>query len=395
MTTCVTGLTTVRVDVSASQPPADYETEGVVRGSARARVPERGEQHRRFELRFDGPDHGNPFLDVDLVTDSRRRGTVVAVGGFYDGNGQYVVRLLPERTGEWFFRTRSNARSLDGISGTFVIEPGSAHGRVRVAEQFHFRHVDGSRYTPVGTTAYAWIHQPEPLRRATIDTLRESPFNKLRFCVFPKSYLYNSEEPEQYPFPRTENGAWDTTRFDVSFFQALDAHVDELADAGIQADLILFHPYDRWGFSNLGASADDRYVRYVVRRLAGHSNIWWSLANEFDLISSKTIDNWERLAAVVQREDHAHHLVSIHNGAELYDNSRPWITHASVQRLDLYRRSRIRTPGAHSGANRSCSTSSATKATSTRPGATSPRRNSCGAAGRSPCEADMVNTENL
>ncbi len=36
-------------------------------------------------------------------------------------------------------------------------------------------------------------------------------------------------------------------------------------DLGIEADLILFHAYDRWGFSDMGRAADDRYVRYRRR----------------------------------------------------------------------------------------------------------------------------------
>jgi hypothetical protein len=43
-----------------------------------------------------------------------------------------------------------------------------------------------SRPLPRKTTCYAWIHQPEELQRQTLETLAASPFNKIRFCVFPK-----------------------------------------------------------------------------------------------------------------------------------------------------------------------------------------------------------------
>jgi hypothetical protein len=100
---------------------------------------------------------------------------------------------------------------------------------------------------------------------------------------------------------------------------------------GIEADLILFHPYDRWGFSNMGADNDDRYVRYVVARLAAYRNVWWSMANEFDLVKSKQMSDWDRLFQIVQSEDPYGHLRSIHNCVVFYDNSKPWITHASIQ----------------------------------------------------------------
>jgi hypothetical protein len=34
-------------------------------------------------------------------------------------------------------------------------------------------------------------HQSEELQRQTLETLRTAPFNKIRMCVFPKSYEYN------------------------------------------------------------------------------------------------------------------------------------------------------------------------------------------------------------
>ena len=58
---------------------------------------------------------------------------------------------------------------------------------------------------------------------------------------------------------------------------------------GIEADMILFHPYDEghWGFDRMPADADDRYLRYVVARLAAYRNVWWSLANEWDFMKEK------------------------------------------------------------------------------------------------------------
>ena len=58
---------------------------------------------------------------------------------------------------------------------------------------------------------------------------------------------------------------------------------------GIQADVILFHPYDagHWGFDNMGAENDDRYLRYMIARLGAYRNVWWSLANEWDYFTPK------------------------------------------------------------------------------------------------------------
>ncbi|WP_270889747.1 apiosidase-like domain-containing protein [Pedococcus sp. 5OH_020] len=151
-------------------------------------------------------------------------------------------------------------------------------------------------------------------------------------CVFPKDFLYNSAEPERYPFLRCHDGTWDTERFDVDYFGNLDRRVAELDGPGIQADIILFHPYDdRWGFSRLGPAVDERYLRYVVRRLSAYPNVWWSFANEYELLTTKRPEDWERIAATVRAEDHVNHLLSIHNWSEPFDYTAAWATHCSIQ----------------------------------------------------------------
>ncbi|MFY9713411.1 MAG: DUF5605 domain-containing protein [Microbacterium sp.] len=307
-------------------------------GSATMTVPESVSLWAPLEIRIDGPSHGNPFIDVELDAVFTRGGADVRVGGFYDGDGIYVIRALADAEGAWTFETRSTAPSLDGLTGTVVVgSPAeNAHGPVRV-DGFHFRHADGIRHRPLGTTAYAWTHQPDELQEQTLATLAESPFTKLRMCVFPKSYLYNTNEPTDFPFPGSLADGFDLERFDPAHFRRLEKSIVTLADLGVEADLILFHPYDRWGFADLGPAVDERYLRYLVRRLSGFANVWWSMANEYDLVSAKDTAEWERLAAIVGEEDSFGHLNSIHNCIPFYDYSAPWITHVSIQRVDVYR----------------------------------------------------------
>jgi hypothetical protein len=111
--------------------------------------------------------------------------------------------------------------------------------------------------------------------------------------------------------------------------------VGQLRDLGIEADLILFHPYDRWGFASMDAATDDRYLRYVVARLAAYRNVWWSMANEFDLMKAKSMRDWDRFFRIVQASDPYQHLRGVHNCRVFYDHSKPWVTHQSIQRADL------------------------------------------------------------
>ncbi|WP_244250495.1 DUF5605 domain-containing protein [Rathayibacter festucae] len=332
------GVAAPRPERVAVLPRSDYEGEDVAVASAVVRPVASGTLWAPAEVVVDGPSHGNPFVDVEFSAEFSLGDETVRAGGFYDGDGVYRVRFLPPAAGVWSVTTASTARSLDGLTASVTVEaalPG-AHGPVRVADTFHFAHEDGTRHLPLGTTAYAWTHQTEALQEATLATLADAPFTKVRHCVFPKAYLYNTNEPELYPFERDGDG-WDFDRPVPAFFRRLEERVADLDALGIQADVILFHAYDRWGFSDMGRAADDLVTRYVVRRLAASPNVWWSLANEYDLLWSKTVDDWERLAALVVAEDPVGHLLSIHNCFGFYDYSRPWITHASVQRIDVYR----------------------------------------------------------
>ncbi|NQX12150.1 DUF5060 domain-containing protein [Microbacteriaceae bacterium VKM Ac-2855] len=320
---------------SAIAPNDGYDSEDAVR--ARVRAPLTAEVYATMEVVLEGPSHGNPFVDVELWAEfTSESGTVIRAGGFYDGDGIYRVRFLPEAAGPWSFRTGSTAHALDGLEGVVEVEEGRGRGVVRVDGATGFAAADGTAFTPYGTTIYAWTHQSAELQEQTLATLEAAAFTKVRMCVFPKSYPYSVDDPELVPFEATEGG-FDTTRFVPAFFRHLEQRIRDLDALGIEADVILFHPYDRWGFADLGQAVDERYLRYVVRRLASLPNVWWSLANEYDLISSKDVPEWHRLAGIVRSEDHADHLLSIHNGLYPFDYTAEWATHASLQRCDSIR----------------------------------------------------------
>ena len=296
--------------------------------------PDRVEQWDVFELALEGPSQGNPFLGVRFSARFFQEDTVVEALGFYDGEGIYRVRFMPERQGLWRYVTRSSHPELDGYRGEFLVTPPSPpnHGPVRVHRTFHFAYADGTPFRLIGTTCYAWIHQEEALQEQTLRTLASSPFNKVRMCVFPKRYAWNTNEPPLYPFEGTPPRDWDFSRFNPRFFQHLERRVAQLRDLGIEADIILFHPYDggHWGFDRMTRVDDDRYVRYVVSRLAAFRNVWWSLANEYDLMEKEEAD-WDRLFQIVAATDPYGHLRSIHNGQRLYNHTHPWVTHVSLQ----------------------------------------------------------------
>ncbi|RMD79101.1 MAG: DUF5060 domain-containing protein [Lentisphaerae bacterium] len=202
----------------------------------------------------------------------------VKVRGFYDGEKTWKIRFMPDQLGRWYWEAWSANQWLQAGSGEFECVPPveGNHGPVQVWQRYHFRYADGTPYYPIGTTCYAWIHQDRELQEETLNTLAKSPFNKLRMCVFPKWYEYCRVEPELYPFAGEPPRNWNFNEFNPAFFRHLENAIVRLAALGIEADVILFHPYDHWGFANMGEQEDLNYLRYVVRRLAAFRNVWWS-----------------------------------------------------------------------------------------------------------------------
>ena len=304
---------------------------------AQTSVPRNVARWDLFEVALGGPREGNPFTDVRFSAEFRHMHRSVIVDGFYDGGGVYKVRFAPDAVGEWSYVTRSDRSELDRKQGGFVCTPaaGNNHGPVSVRDTWQFTYADGTPYLPFGTTCYAWTHQPDALQEQTLDTLRQAPFNKMRMCIFPKWYEYNRDEPRLYPFPRSARGENDYTRFVPEFFHNLEQRIAQLQSLGIEADLILFHPYDHWGYALMPPEVDDRYLRYVVARLGAFRNVWWSVANEWDLVKGKHPADWDRYFRILQESDPYGRLRSIHHSVVMYDHAKPWVTHVSVQGDDF------------------------------------------------------------
>lgn len=324
-----------------------------------------------LELEFEGKSDGNPFTDYEIHAEFKGEKETKQITGFYDGNGIYKVRFMPSFEGKYqyhiegsFVDAKKQEAGCKKFEGEFeVIAPISQnnHGMVRVLDKRYLEYADETPYYSIGTTCYAWVHQNQELQEQTLRTLSSGSFNKIRFCIFPKFYKYNEHEPEIYPYVRGNKRGFDEERlkkainipfhtskeiaditdfdcyqFQVEMFQRFDRRIAQLRDMGIEADIILLHPYDKWGFANMTTECEKLYLKYVAARYGAYRNVWWSMANEYDL-TTKTVEEWEELAHTVKAADPYDHLISIHNCMDFYDYHKDWITHCSMQRQDFYK----------------------------------------------------------
>ncbi|MCM1136223.1 MAG: DUF4038 domain-containing protein [Clostridium sp.] len=291
------------------------------------------EQYRMCELSFQGKVLQDAWAQIPMQAALECGDIRLTVPGFYAGNGVYKVRFLPEKPGRWNYKISGCIEEEGAVE---IAPAGESHGIMK-AHKCHFEYQDGTYFYPFGTTVYALMHQEDSLVEETMKSLKNGPFNKVRFCVFPKHYDFNHNEPPCYAFEKKEDGGWNVNRPCPEFWDRLDKIILGLDKMKIQADLILFHPYDRWGFSSLPQEDNLIYLDYLLRRLSAMPNVWWSLANEYDLCAAKTLEQWEEIESFVAERDAFHHLLSNHNCFAFWDFSRPAVTHVSVQTKMLTR----------------------------------------------------------
>lgn len=295
-------------------------------------------QYEIFELQFAGPEPKGSEVLVDLQAIFTIDGETTAVSGFYAGHGLYKIRFYPTKVGRYSFKVTGVVQAQGeefcqpaqkGDNGQVTVNHGMVH-----AKGLHFQYADGTWYYPFGTTIYAFIHQDEALVNTTMQTLGKAPFNKVRFCVFPKHYDFNHNEPNYYAFEKTD-GKWNVHKPCFAFWEELENRIRELDRMGIQGDLILFHPYDRWGFAEFSKEDSLVYLDYLLRRLSAFPNLWWSMANEYDLMENYSWNDWEAFAKFIKAHDPYGHLLSNHNCFGYWDFSMPEITHCSIQDINV------------------------------------------------------------
>lgn len=283
-------------------------------------------QFQTIELTFHALEPNSSWTDIPLSGSFVRGENVYHIRGFYAGNNIYKVRFCTPMSGKWHYEIKG----LVNEKGSFnCVSDDQMHGLVQ-AQDTHFIYQDGKKYIPFGTTVYALWYQKDSLITQTLDTLRYAPFNKVRICLFPKYFDYNHEEPSLFPFEKNDDGHWNMHKPNLKFWEHIENIIVKLNQMDIQCDLILFHPYDKWGFAKLSLAEAKTYISYAINRLAAYPNIWWSLANEFDLMDYTTED-WHEIAKTIHEKDCYHHLLSIHNMLAKWDFSDQYTSHVCLQ----------------------------------------------------------------
>lgn len=131
---------------------------------------------------------GNPFLDVECsVMWERPDGSVVTVHAFYDGGDAFKARAYCDAVGLWRWRSSSNHRDLDGISGELEVVNSFLKGKLRrhPDDCHQFAYDNGEWFLHIGDTGYRYLCDGEEYWREYIDQAALAGMTKIRswFCL--------------------------------------------------------------------------------------------------------------------------------------------------------------------------------------------------------------------
>lgn len=290
----------------------------------------------KIELRFTGPDSMatgalNPFaiqLDVVFVGPAGRS---YRVPGFYNGDGRggadgnvWAVRFAADATGEWRYRTVSNAPKLHGHTAKFTVTavPKSAKGFWRWGRLEHpGTAANGIRYLKFRDGPYwlkAGCDDPENFlgkfknyntpakRRAAIDTLAARGINSLYIMT----HNLRGDHRDVWPWlGRTEREAMANggrnARFDIAKLEEWRALFEYMQTKGVVPYLVLEDDSAWKGYDHA------RYYREIIARFGHLPALVFNFGEEHNenYRLPQALDHLATLAKL----DPYHHPRGIHN----------------------------------------------------------------------------------
>lgn len=270
-------------------------------------------QWQRFEVAIYQPvAYDDAYRDVNLdAVYTRPDGSTVAFWGFYDGDGLWRCRFMPDQLGRWHYAAGFSDGS--GVStGSFDCVPSDVPGVVDVYAPnpiwFGYRD-DGPvllRSLHVGDGFFARNFDADR-RAAFLDWAEAQGYNLLSIA----SHYLNRATPGR-------GLGWKTPQLwplDAAAYRELETVLDDLA-----ARRMMVFPFagffGRDAHMPVTASDQARYVRYTVARLGPYWNVLFNVGGPEPLLRHAPYlseADVNRLGALLKESDPFGHLLTVHN----------------------------------------------------------------------------------
>ena len=252
----------------------------------------------------------NPYKEVTLSATFTGPTETITMNGFWDGGGQFKIRMMPTEPGTWTWKTSSNDKQLDGKTGSLTCTDSKSKGYVRVSKTHpqRFEWCDGTPFFLMGdTTWHVWYGIPfsdGTFQRYVKDRVAQH-FNSLQGVV-------HADGQNEGGGVCTEKGAsgrwWNPDTLNPKYFQWVDKKVDYMNSKGMVA--ILFFAWGNEGYKDFNREQWLRYEKYMVARYAA-KNVFWIIVGEYEE-AGKPVATWTEYMDVVAQNDPYGHPISMH-----------------------------------------------------------------------------------
>jgi len=272
-------------------------------------------------------------LQVELVSPA---GQQHRIDGFWDGELLWKVRFMPDETGEWSFRTRSEP-PVSGIhqqAGRFVCRRQSSnnrflrHGPLSVsADRRRLEHRDGTPFFWLGDTAWngALLSEPKDWRTYLRDRATKH-FSAIQFVATAPWRTAPTDAEGQKAFTGV-----DPIVIQPRFFQRLDRQFTAILDQGLLPVPVLLWAIR--GEENPGYFLPEeqaiRLVKYMVARYGAYPVVWIPAGDAG--YSGPIAERWQRIGRTVFGS-RPHAPVIMHPGGMQW----PWEAFQNESWIDLF-----------------------------------------------------------
>jgi CubicO group peptidase (beta-lactamase class C family) len=276
-------------------------------------------QWDRFEACAKNPtSYRDPYRDVTLnVTYQSPDGQKTQFWGFYDGDGTWKIRFMPDQMGTWKY----DAVFSDGsgqISGTFECAPSDIGGMIGAdeANPMWFGYKGGQhvlvRSFHVGDRFFA-ENWPDENRRAFLDWAQGQGYNMLSVA----SHYLNRDT-------KGRGRGWQTPDLwplNAAEYQKMEAIMDDVAERRV-----MIYPFAGFFGQNSDFPTDPQeqtqYIKYTLARMGPYWNVLFNVAGPEPVLKPPAFQNAmkaadiNRLGRQIRELDVFGHLVSIHNPSD-------------------------------------------------------------------------------
>lgn len=268
----------------------------------------------RLELSFESQrSYDNPLYDVPEFSAlfTAPSGKQIRINGFWDGDRQWKIRLMPDEVGAWTFITRCSDTlnaGLHAFKDGFRCEENESdlaiykHGRVgSIQGSYHLTHEDGTPFFWQGCTAWNGGLKSTPKEwEQYLEHRAQFGYNVIQLVG---TQWRGCDKNSRGEVAFTGSGR---IRLNPAFYQHFDQKMDRLNAHGHVAGLVLLWalPFGPGTELSPGYYLPDReailLARYMVARYGAH-HVVWILGGDGRYVGELE-DRWTHLGREVFRD---------------------------------------------------------------------------------------------